>query len=104
MSKITHIDIPSADRAATTLSKLVEDYAQAVHQIKRVAAELHGCWGDDDIGHSFAASYVGQAEEVLTGSVQSVESLREVEKYLREAIRMFQELDSGSGKYLEFKD
>ncbi len=104
MSRITHIDIPSANNAANNLSKLVADYAQAVTQIRRIAADLHGCWGNDDMGRSFAATYVDQAERVLTGSVQSVDSLREVEKYLRESIRMFQDLDAGSGNYLEFQD
>ncbi|MEV0131134.1 hypothetical protein AB0H83_22045 [Dactylosporangium sp. NPDC050688] len=104
MSRITHIDIPSADNAINNLGKLVADYQQAVAQIRRIASDLHGCWGNDDMGNAFAASYVDPAADVLAGSEQSVASLREVEKYLREAVRRFQELDEGSGRYLEFQD
>lgn len=104
MSRITHIDIPSADSAITSLANLVTEFEQAVGEIKRVAADLHGCWGNDDTGKAFAANYVDQAEQVLQGSGDSVASLRQVEQYLRDAVRQFQELDGSSGQFLEYKD
>jgi hypothetical protein len=104
VSKITHIDIPSAERAVNDLGAVVADYEKALAQIKRLASDLSGCWGNDATGQSFAASYVDQAAVVLSGSEASVESLRQVKGYLSDAVRRFRELDEGSGRYLEFRD
>jgi uncharacterized protein YukE len=104
MSKITHIDIPSAERAAGELSDVIGKFSKALGEIKRVAADLHGCWGNDESGEAFAAGYVTNAEEVLESSDITEASLRQVEEALRNALRLFQEVDAQGARHLEFQD
>ena len=104
MSRITRIDIPSAEGTINDLDALLDDFADAVAEIKREAARLDGCWGNDDGGRAFAGTYVDKAAELLAGSAGSVADLRKVEDFLRGAVRMFQQLDTDAGEVLEFED
>lgn len=104
MAKITHIDVPSAERMIGDLDELIHDFAQAVAQIRQTAADLHGCWGDDSTGHAFSGNYVLGSELTLENSDKGVTELREMRKHLRDALDEFENIDESAGEYLEFED
>jgi len=104
MSRITHIDVQNALAEIKNLANVVDNYDDAVAKIKRITADLHGCWGDDENGQAFAENYVEEEKEVLTTSQDVVTLLRRYVEFLEDVVDKFQELDTTAGQYLEFQD
>ena len=104
MSRITRVDIPAVGGALDNLDAIGDRFETAVAELKRVAAELHGCWGDDEFGKRFAENYLPYAEETLDNADLTVTNLRDMETNLREIVKLFQEADAVSGEGLELTD
>lgn len=104
MSKITSLNIPAVNTIASDLDAAVAQFAAALAEMKRIAAELHGCWGDDEAGRNFAESYLQNAEDTLSNGTITVETVTELAGSLRKIAQMFSELDSESGGVLTLVD
>jgi hypothetical protein len=104
MPKVTALDFPAVNNIAGNLETAIAEFATALAEMKRVAAELDGCWSDDEAGKAFAASYLANAEKTLANGDLTVESVTLLATNLRKVAEMFSELDADSGGVLILKD
>lgn len=96
MSDKTRIDPERVEREGQRLEQAGERFSEALHALKSTLAQHDGCWGEDDIGKSFAQKYVKPAGQNVDNSETAHRSVDEVAGELREGGRALADTDRDS--------
>ncbi|MCX2731503.1 WXG100 family type VII secretion target [Saccharopolyspora sp. NFXS83] len=71
-----------------------DELATAFDELTSELAELHGCWGTDDVGKAFEKNYDEPAKNIDEGSKGILEGVDELTVSLDDAVETFVEQDA----------
>jgi hypothetical protein len=87
----------AADRAQSAGERLLDAHRALV----TVLDELHGCWGDDDVGKAFSNEYVGLADATRANTGVLGTNLSDVGDFVDSAVSDFTRTDEENARAVD---
>ncbi|WAL66527.1 hypothetical protein ORV05_01530 [Amycolatopsis cynarae] len=101
MAEDFRLDPDRLSAATRRLGALGERLRNSFQTLTRVLDEHDGCWGDDDIGKSFAKNYVPSATQARDGARQATDGIIQLRGDTDKAAKVFQSVDHDSAQRID---
>lgn len=101
MAEDFFLDPRTLDDAVKKLEASSEALEKAYNNLIAVLGPLFGCWGNDDIGESFATNYVPSADQAREATRQAITAIRDFATAVEDSKETFESLDSESAARLD---
>lgn len=101
MAEKFFLDPEGAAQAARDLRETGDRLGAAYDTLTSVLDAHDGCWGDDDIGKSFAKNYVDPAAEVRTGGESAVQGLHDAADGIDESSELYLSVDEDNAAQID---
>ncbi|MBF6174736.1 WXG100 family type VII secretion target [Nocardia blacklockiae] len=100
MNDSLSVDPAELRASAADLTRQADETQQMLEEMKAIIADEGRCWGDDELGETFAESYESDSENALAGLEDLVAELRSMSAAMLESADEFENQDRDAGRHL----
>ncbi|GAB2693638.1 WXG100 family type VII secretion target [Nocardia thraciensis] len=100
MSDSLSVDPAELRASAAELKQQADETEQMLREMRTIIATEGRCWGDDELGETFAKSYEPDSERGLEGLEDLVAELRAMSANLAKSADEFENQDRGGGQHV----
>ncbi|WP_280266930.1 WXG100 family type VII secretion target [Nocardia wallacei] len=104
MSDSLSVDPAELRASAAELKQQADETEQMLREMRAIVANEGRCWGDDELGETFAKSYEPDSERGLEGLEDLVAELRAMSANLAKSAEEFEQRDRGGGQQVRGSD